>query len=36
MALRNIIWRIANHANKLDLGTYAQILELERKAKILE
>jgi hypothetical protein len=36
MAIRKINWRIAKHGNKIHLGTYAEILELERKAKILE
>lgn len=36
MKARGIIWRIKNHKNKLDIGTYAEILELERKAQILK
>jgi len=35
MEIRKIMWRIAKHGNKLNLGTYAQILEIERRIKIL-
>ena len=36
MALRKINWRIGEHGNKINLGTYAEILELERRIKILD
>ena len=36
MALRKIIWRIKDHQNKLSESAYAEILELERRIKILD
>lgn len=35
MAIRKIIWHVKDHQDKLSLGTYAEILELERRIKIL-
>ena len=38
MALRKIIWRIQKiwNGGKINLGSYAEILELERRIKILD
>lgn len=34
--LRKITWRVKDHSDKLNVGTYAQIIELERRIKILD
>jgi hypothetical protein len=36
MALRKIMWRVKEHANKISINAYAEILELEKRVKILK